>query len=192
VKHFRPPRNLSKMPKSTRTNVLILLVLVLIVVPAADFVLLLAAGGRIGWPLTLALAVLTGIVGAGLAKQQGIRTWIEIRHALSHGQLPSAPLLEGAMILFAGAVLLTPGFITDTVGFLLLVPPSRRWLAKRIVAYFRKRMQAAQGRQSADGKGWNFSAKWSTKPAGDDDEIIDMDPSSVTEDVPHNLKGHDD
>ena len=118
------------MRKSTRINVLILLILVLIVVPAADFMLLLVAGGRIGWLLTLALAVLTGIIGAGLAKQQGMRTWIEIRDALSRGQLPSAPLLEGAMILFAGAVLLTPGFITDTVGFVLLVPPSRRWLAR--------------------------------------------------------------
>ena len=65
------------MRKSTRINVLILLILVLIVVPAADFMLLLAAGGRIGWLLTLALAVLTGIIGAGLAKQQGMRTWIK-------------------------------------------------------------------------------------------------------------------
>ena len=180
------------MRKSTRINVLILLILVLIVVPAADFMLLLAAGGRIGWLLTLALAVLTGIIGAGLAKQQGMRTWIEIRHAVSRGQLPSTPLLEGAMILFAGAVLLTPGFITDTVGFLLLVPPPRRWLAERLVAHFRKRMQATRGQQSADGNGWGFSAQWSTKPTEDDDEIIDMDPSSVTDDVPRNLKGHDD
>ena len=125
------------MQKSTRVNLLILLILALIVVPAADFILLLAAGGRIGWLTTLALAVLTGIIGAGLAKQQGIRTWIEIRHALSRGQLPSTSLLEGAMILFAGAVLLTPGFITDAVGFLLLVPLPRRWLAGRVVAHFR-------------------------------------------------------
>jgi UPF0716 protein FxsA len=180
------------MLKSTRINVLIVLILVLIIVPAADFVLLLAAGGRIGWLLTLALAVLTGIIGAGLAKQQGMRTWFEIRRALSRGQLPSAPLLEGAMILFAGAVLLTPGFITDTVGFLLLVPPSRRWLAKRVVAHFQKRMQSTQRQQSTDGNGWSFSAQWSTKPTEDGDEIIDMDPSSVTEDVPRNLKGHDD
>ena len=96
------------------------------------------------------------------------------------------------MILFAGAVLLTPGFITDTVGFLLLVPPSRRWLAERIVAYFQKRMQATQGQQSADGNGWSFSAQSSTKPTENGDEIIDMDPSSVTEDVPRNIKGHDD
>ena len=180
------------MQKSTRVNLLIPLTLVLIVVPAADFILLLAVGGRIGWLTTLALAVLTGIIGAGLAKQQGMRTWIEIRHALSRGQLPSTSLLEGAMILFAGAVLLTPGFITDTIGFLLLVPPSRRWLAKRIVAHFQKRMQATRGQQSADGNGWSFSAQWSTKPTENGDEIIDMDPSSVTEDVPRNLKGHDD
>ena len=83
------------MRKSTRINVLLLLILVLIFVPAADFVLLLAAGGRIGWLPTLALAVLTGIIGAGLAKQQGMRTWFEIRRALSRGQLPSTPLLEG-------------------------------------------------------------------------------------------------
>ena len=89
---------------STRIYVLIVLILVLIIVPAADFVLLLAAGGRVGWMLPLALAVLPGIIGAGLAKQQGMRTWFEIRRALSRGQLPSAPLLEGAMILFAGAV----------------------------------------------------------------------------------------
>ncbi|MFM1549888.1 MAG: FxsA family protein [Lentisphaeria bacterium] len=180
------------MQKPTRVNLLILLILVLIVVPAADFILLLAAGGRIGWLTTLALAVLTGIIGAGLAKQQGMRTWIEIRHSLSRGQLPSAPLLEGAMILFAGAVLLTPGFITDAVGFLLLVPLPRRWLAGRVVAHFRKRMQANQEQQSANGNAWNFSAQWSTKTAQDDDEIIDMDPSSVTEDVPPNLKGRED
>ena len=59
-------------------------------------------------------------------------------------------------------------------------------------AHFQKRMQATQKQQSADGNGWSFSAQWSTKPTEDGDEIIDMDSSSVTEDVPRNLKGHDD
>jgi UPF0716 protein FxsA len=96
-----------------------------IVLPILELALLLRVGEWLGTMNTLALIILTGIVGATLARMEGLRVLRQMQQDLGQGRMPAPYLLDGLMILVAGALLITPGLITDTVGFLLLVPPFR-------------------------------------------------------------------
>lgn len=108
------------------------LALLFVVLPVAELALLLRVGGVIGfWP-TLSLVLLTGVVGAALARAQGFRAVATIQGELAAGRVPGGALLDGACILAGGVLLLTPGFITDSLGFALLVPPTRRVLQRWI------------------------------------------------------------
>lgn len=107
-----------------------------VIVPIIEIVLFYVVGTRIGiWP-TLALVLLTAFLGSWLVSLQGRATWVEFRRQIVAGEVPTRTIVHGAMILIAGALLLTPGFVTDVVGLLLLVPSVRealrRWGAKRI------------------------------------------------------------
>jgi UPF0716 protein FxsA len=107
-----------------------------IAIPLVEIALFIQIGGWIGlWP-TLLIVLLTAIAGTYLVRQQGIRAISELRGSLSALRDPTEPLAHGAMILIAGALLLTPGFFTDAVGFALLLPPVRaaayRWLRSRV------------------------------------------------------------
>lgn len=107
-----------------------------VAVPLIEIALFIQVGGLIGlWP-TLAIVVITAVVGTWLMKQQGLRAMNDLRRSMNELQDPSEPLANGAMILFSGALLLTPGFFTDTVGFLLLIPQVRHALFN----YLRKRI----------------------------------------------------
>lgn len=92
--------------------------------------MLVTVGGLIGAGWTVFLVVLTAVIGASLVRSQGINTLARSQDSLARGELPAVELLEGAALLVAGALLLTPGFFTDGIGFLLLVPPLRRWLIR--------------------------------------------------------------
>jgi UPF0716 protein FxsA len=118
------------------------LFLLFLAVPLIEIALFIQIGGLIGlWP-TLLIVVITAIVGTWLVRSQGLQTLMNLRRSMAELSDPSEPLAHGAMILFAGALLLTPGFFTDGVGFALLVPQVRRsafgWLRTRI------RMQSFQ------------------------------------------------
>lgn len=102
------------------------LLLLFVVVPAVELVLLIEIGGRIGTLATLALIVVTGIVGASLARRQGVGVIRVIQEEMNSGRLPTESLVDAAFILVAGALLVTPGILTDAVGFLCLVPAFRR------------------------------------------------------------------
>src|SRR6056297_2324719 len=94
-------------------------------VPLIEIALFIQVGGFIGlWP-TLAIVVLTAILGTLLVRAQGLQALADIQNALSQTKNPTEPLAHGAMILFSGALLLTPGFFTDAVGFALLIPAVR-------------------------------------------------------------------
>lgn len=113
------------------------LFLALIVVPLIEIGLFIEVGGLIGlWP-TLAIVVLTALLGAALLRRQGLAAIAELDQRLRQGRDPLEPLVHGLLILLAGIVLLTPGFFTDAIGFALLVPPVRaaliRHLGRRIV-----------------------------------------------------------
>jgi UPF0716 protein FxsA len=106
------------------------LFLLIIIVPAAEIGFLLISGQIIGvWP-TVLLIILTGVIGSYLAKKQGLATFYQLQRQIQTGQLPGDALLDGVCILVGGTLLLTPGFLSDFLGFLLLFPTSRIFLKK--------------------------------------------------------------
>ena len=115
---------------------LLRLLAVFIVVPLIEVVLFIEVGEAIGALWTVLLCLLTAAAGAFLVRRQGLATMAAARREMDLGHLPAAAAFHGICLVFAGALLLVPGFFTDTVGFLLLLPPFRhavrRWLASRI------------------------------------------------------------
>lgn len=112
------------------------LLVAFIVVPLIEIALFIQVGGLIGlWP-TLVIVVLTAVIGTSILRMQGALALSSLRRSLAELEDPSEPLAHGAMILFAGALLLTPGFFTDAMGFALLIPPVRQ----RLLAFLRTRI----------------------------------------------------
>ncbi len=120
------------------------LLVLFIFVPLVELVLLLRVGSKIGLIPTVAVIVITAILGAALTKRQGMQTLSRFQEALNQGRIPHEELIEGLMILVAGAVLLTPGFLTDAVGFLLLIPSFRRSMCNRLSQSFRSKFGTEQ------------------------------------------------
>jgi len=104
------------------------LLLLFILVPIIELGIFISLGDTLGLPLTLSIIIITGILGAALTKSQGVKALANFQNALASGTMPHRELVDGVLILIAGAVLLTPGFLTDIVGFLLLVAPVRALL----------------------------------------------------------------
>ncbi|MDH5229017.1 MAG: FxsA family protein [Gammaproteobacteria bacterium] len=111
-----------------------LLFLAFLVIPILEIYLLIKVGTVIGALATVFCVVATAVLGAYLLKLQGISTLSRVQGMLAQGQIPAIEMLEGLMLLVAGALLLTPGFFTDALGFLILIPGFRRgvivWLLK--------------------------------------------------------------
>lgn len=116
------------------------ILILLIIVPAAEIGVLLLSGNLIGiWP-TVGMILLTGISGAYLAKKQGLETLRKAQAQLKFGQMPGEAILDGICILAGGILLLSPGFITDIMGFLMLAPPTKSFFKKLIIKGFHKWM----------------------------------------------------
>jgi len=124
------------------------LFLVFLTVPLAEIYVLLKVGSLIGALPTVGAVVLTALMGAALVRAQGFSTLAKIRDSLDRGEVPAVALVEGAFLLLAGALLLTPGFITDAIGFACLCPPLRRYL---ITEYLLERLIQAGGRSGPPG-----------------------------------------
>lgn len=120
------------------------LLLMFTIVPVLELFVLIEIGGHIGTMNTIALIILTGIIGASFAKSQGAQIIYEIRSALNQGQIPGKELLQGAMILAGGILLLTPGFITDLVGFSLLFPITRLFYTRAALSYIKKKFKTGK------------------------------------------------
>ena len=118
---------------------LIRLILLFTIVPLLELSLLLRIGNWLGAGPTLGLVLGTGFVGAWLARREGVRAWKAVQQQLAQGQVPGRELLDAVLVLLAGVVLITPGILTDAVGFTLMTRPGRNWVAKRI----RKRLEAS-------------------------------------------------
>ena len=116
------------------------LFLLFTVVPLVELALLIWIGGHIGTLQTVAIVLLTGIAGAYLARIEGWRILRRIQDELGHGRLPAEAMVQAACILVAGALLVTPGVLTDAVGLCLLIPPVRRLAANQIIRIFRNRI----------------------------------------------------
>lgn len=116
--------------------------LIFVGVPLAEFWLLFKVGSLyLGFWGTVASIIATGVLGGALARREGLRVLENARRLAQQGQLPTEAMLDGLLILLAGGVLLTPGFLTDAFGFLLLLPPFRAWLRPLLKAWFMRRVQ---------------------------------------------------
>jgi UPF0716 protein FxsA len=116
-----------------------LLILLFILVPIAEIFVIIQVGQAIGALPTVALLIIDSIVGALLLRSQGRRAWAAFREALAVGRVPHREILHGALVIVGGAFLLTPGFISDAVGLLLLIPPTRAAIAAGITRMLARR-----------------------------------------------------
>jgi len=128
------------------------LFLILVGVPIIEIGLFIQLGGFLGLWQTLGIVVLTALIGSLLLRTQGLSTLEELKRTAETGQSPAGPMANGALILVAGLLLLTPGFFTDGIGFLLMVPPFRvlliKWIATR--AQMKIYASAANSQQAPD------------------------------------------
>jgi len=116
------------------------LVGVLIVVPLLELYVLIQVGQVIGAPITIALLVVMSLVGAALLRREGGRTWRAFRDASGAGRVPAKEVADGALVLFGGALLLTPGFLTDVFGLLCVLPPTRAVLRRSLTGMVARRL----------------------------------------------------
>ncbi|WP_456377792.1 FxsA family protein [Thiolapillus sp.] len=113
----------------------IIFLLVLVGAPLLELYVLISVGSEIGALSTILISIFTAVLGAALVRMQGVSVLMRVQSTLARGEAPALEMLEGAMLMMSGVMLLFPGFITDIIGFLMLVPPLRR---KFIVAMLRR------------------------------------------------------
>ncbi len=120
------------------------LIVLFVVVPLAELALLVYLGTVVGPWYTILVVVATGLVGAALARSQGLATLARIRGNVERGILPPEDILDGALILLGGLLLVTPGLITDALGLLLMAPGFRRWVGSKIRESLRHRIASGE------------------------------------------------
>ena len=118
------------------------LILIFVVVPLIEILLLIEIGSRIGTLNTIFIIILTGIMGASMMRHQGFTIIRNIQEDLSQGHMPTGELINGALVLVGGIVLLTPGFFTDAVGFVLLIPATRGFIRQKIQLFIRRKIES--------------------------------------------------
>jgi UPF0716 protein FxsA len=128
----------------------VLLFVAFIVVPLIELWVIIQIGDAIGLVQTIVALITVSLLGAALVKREGLRAWRNFQEALRAGRAPAKEVVNGALILFAGALMLTPGFVTDAVGLACLLPPSRALIARVV----RRRGRVAFGMGGSQGLGW--------------------------------------
>jgi len=142
------------------------LLLLFTIVPLVELALLIEVGKRINVGPTIALVVVTGVVGAWLARREGLRTFRHIQTDLAAGHLPADRMVDALLILVAGVLLVTPGIITDCLGFLLLIPPARAVVRNHLKRRFRGKFKVVGTSEAR-------------MPPVDDDNLIDVEARST-------------
>ena len=117
------------------------LLIIFVFVPVMELYILIEAGRMIGIGATIGLIMLTGVAGAWLARSQGLEILRRIQQETANGQMPAQTLIDGALILVGGLLLLTPGFFTDALGFSFLVPITRELWRKGLSAWLEKQVR---------------------------------------------------
>jgi UPF0716 protein FxsA len=117
-----------------------LLILLFIIVPIVELAVIIQIGSLIGVWWTIALLIADSIIGSLLMRHQGRAAWRRFQAAIAEGRVPARETIDGAMVIFGGALLLTPGFISDIFGLVFLLPPTRAVLRRLLVARFAHRM----------------------------------------------------
>lgn len=131
-----------------------LLLLLFITVPVVELYVLIQVGSVIGVVPTITLVIFTAVMGAALIRWQGLQTLLRVREKLDRRELPAQDMLEGLILMLAGIMLLTPGFITDCLGFLCLIPPLRSRLAAMLLARLSTRQAHDGGPVIVEGEYW--------------------------------------
>ena len=126
------------------------LVLLFIVVPIAELAVLIQVGQEIGVWWTIAILIADAIVGSILMRAQGRAAWRRFNEAVAVGRVPAREVLDGALVMFGGLLMLTPGFITDILGFALLIPPTRAAVRVVLVRRLAQRMTVAMTTRPGD------------------------------------------
>lgn len=121
------------------------ILLLFIVVPLVEIYVLIQVGHLIGALPTIGLIILSALLGSALLRHEGMATLARIRSSMEQGRLPAAELVEGAVLLVSGVLLLTPGFITSSCGLVCMLPPLRRRLAQWIIDHQMQRFQGPPG-----------------------------------------------
>jgi UPF0716 protein FxsA len=150
----------------------LLLVFVFIVVPIAELYVLLQIGQAIGVLPTIALLILDSVLGSWLMRSQGRAAWLRFNRALAEGRVPGREVIDGVLIIFGGALLLTPGFLTDILGLVLLLPPTRAVVRQVLVRRFGGRLvaNATTGAQTRVGR---MFGDGSARPRRPDDDTVE-------------------
>ena len=118
------------------------LFLIFALVPVIELAILIQVGSFIGGLNTVTIVILTALAGAYMVRLEGLGVMFRIQKNMQEGIFPGDEMINGAMILMAGALLLTPGFFTDVIGFLLVFPVSRKFIKKAVTPYIRKKMDS--------------------------------------------------
>ncbi len=155
-------------------NLLGRLALLFVIVPIIELMLLIELSQFVGFLPTLALVMFTGITGAWLARAEGLRVLFQFQKEMASGRLPGQAMLDGISVLIGGAFLLTPGVLTDLVGFSLLFPFSRRWMQQRVRATLEEQIQGGAIQVVSMG---SFGGGFGAGPQGPDQNPAGMDSS---------------
>jgi UPF0716 protein FxsA len=160
------------------------LFLLFTIVPALELYLLIAIGERIGAPSTIAMLIATGVLGAGLARAEGTRVLRAWQESLAAGTVPADGVVSSVLVLLGGALLISPGVITDVAGLLLLVPYTRRLIARLVVARVQRAIERGairvvhtqMGAQGPFGHGPRPRSRARPRPG----DVIDVEGETVT------------
>ncbi len=150
-----------------------------IVIPFTELMILLEVGAALGvWP-TLGIIILTAMIGYHLFRYQGLKTWRQVESQLAQGEMPTQSVLEGVVILLAGALMITPGLITDTIGLICLLPFSRKW----VLAIVKKRFKSKVSVHSAH---YNYHREehYSSSSSGNEGRTVDGEFTDLDQDAP--------
>jgi UPF0716 protein FxsA len=151
----------------------LILVFVFIVVPIAELYVLIQIGSAIGILPTIALLILDSVLGAALMRSQGRAAWMRFNRALAEGRVPGREVMDGALVIFGGALLLTPGFLSDVLGLILLLPPTRAIVRTVLVRRFAGRVVASATSGAHSRMGRIFTFETGARPAAHDDDIVE-------------------
>lgn len=144
------------------------LLILFVVLPLVELCLVLLLGQYLGVAWTLVFIIGTGILGTWLARTQGISTYQRIQQELSQGRMPTDSLIDGALILLAGILLISPGVLTDLVGILLMIPPTRILFRRWLIAWFKRNFKiqtlVTGPRASGDGVVDSYATETTSEP----------------------------
>lgn len=160
---------------------LIRLFLLFTIVPLIELAILMKLGAIFGVLHTIGLVIITGIIGAFLARDQGLKVIRELQESLSRGHAPTDPIIEGILVLMSAALLVTPGVLTDIIGFILVIPYTRKIIRDFLKGYFKEKISQGvySGVKSGGslfyyGSSSGFSEKGKRSDKDKDDDVIDI------------------